>query len=322
MKVSIIIPTYNAGKHLNNFLISLQNQSIKFHELIIVDSSSTDETLKIANQYTNNVLSIDKSEFDHGGTRAKAAEIATGDILIFLTQDALPANTESIENILKVFNNQNVTAAYGRQLWYEDTNLFGRHLREFNYPKKSFFRSQKDIIDFGIKTAQLSNSFSAYRKNVLMKLGNFKSQLILGEDVYMGAKMILAGHTLAYVADAQVFHSHSYTIMEEAKRYFDIGVFHMSENWILKEFGKPEGEGMRYVKSEFNYLIKHHAWNKIHEFILRNTMKYLGYKLGQKYQLLPKNLRLAFSMHRSWWSKNNLKKGILGILFIPIIIRT
>ena len=79
---------------------------------------------------------------------------------------------------------------------------------------------------------------------------------------------ILSGYTLAYVGEAKVYHSHSYTVWEEFKRYFDIGVFHQRENWILNSFGKAEGEGAKYVKSELKFLLKNNAWYLVPEWFI------------------------------------------------------
>jgi len=304
-KISIIIPTYTAQEYLGQLLDTITKQSIKKYELIIIDSSSKDDTVKIAKKYTDHVIVIPQSEFDHGGTRAKVAQIAKGEILVFLTQDALPYDKYTIENIIKVFNNEKVGAAYGKQVSYEETNLFGKHLREFNYTTNSYTRDKTNINEFGLKTAFLSDSFAAYRRSSLESVDWFKNGLILGEDTYVGAKMILAGHSLAYVSDAKVYHSHSYSIWQEFKRYFDIGVFHKTEEWILNAFGKAEGEGMKYIKSEVKYLLSHGAWYRLPEFIVRNGMKYVGYKLGQKYEKLPMWMIKKFSMHYRWWDKQN-----------------
>ncbi|MBS7063423.1 MAG: glycosyltransferase family 2 protein [Haemophilus parainfluenzae] len=301
MNISIIVPTYNAEKYLKGLLNCLKKQTVKDYELIIIDSSSKDKTVEIARTYTDKIIVIPSSEFDHGGTRAKAAEVASGDILVYFTQDALPYDEFCLENILAVFKDGNVAAAYGRQLSYPETNLFGKHLRLFNYPDNTEFRNQENISQYGIKTAQLSNSFSAYRRSLLLEQGNFKDGLILGEDVYIGAKFILSGYTLAYVGEAKVYHSHSYTVWEEFKRYFDIGVFHQRENWILNSFGKAEGEGAKYVKSELKFLLKNNAWYLVPEWFIRNGMKLLGYKLGQKYEKLPMKLIQKLSMHNRWW---------------------
>lgn len=300
---SIIIPTYNAQNYLVQLLDKIKAQSITGCELIIIDSSSTDDTVKIAKEYTENVIVIPQNEFDHGGTRAKAAQITKGDILVYLTQDALPYDEYSIENIVKVFENEKVSSAYGRQIPYDETTLFGKHLREFNYTTVSYIRDKNDIDSYGLKTAFLSDSFAAYRKSSLESIGWFKDGLILGEDTYAGAKMILAGNSLAYVSDAKVYHSHSYSVWQEFKRYFDIGVFHKTESWILESFGKAEGEGMKYIKSEVNYLFKNGVWYLLPEFFVRNGMKYMGYKLGQKYESLPQWMIKKFSMHHRWWDK-------------------
>lgn len=300
LDTSLIIPTYNAEKYLPELLETLKNQTISF-ELFIIDSSSQDNTLAIAKQYTDNVIVIPQNEFDHGGTRAKAAQIAKGDILVYLTQDALPYDEYSIENIIKVFEDKKIGAAYGKQLSYEHTNIFGKHLREFNYGSTSYIRNIEDRNTYGLKTVFLSDSFAAYRKSALEGIGWFKDGLILGEDSYAGAKMILGDYSLAYVTEAKVYHSHSYTIWQEFQRYFDIGVLHKCEQWILTEFGKAEGEGMKYIKSEFKYLLDNDSWYRIPEFVLRNVMKYLGYKLGQFFQKIPKALIPKLSMHPRWW---------------------
>lgn len=301
--ISIIIPTYNAEKGLDDLLKRLATQSHNDYELIIIDSSSQDNTLKIAKKYTSNVIVIPQNEFDHGGTRAQGAKIAKGDILVYFSQDALPYDEFTIENIVKVFDDKKVGAAYGGQISYENTNLFGKHLRKFNYPDTSSIKSKKDVSKYGIKTVQLSNSFSAYRKSALEEVGMFKDNLILGEDVYVGAKMILADYSLAYASESKVYHSHSYTVWQEFKRYFDIGVFHKCESWILESFGKAEGEGMKYIKSEINYLLDSKALYLLPEFFIRNGMKYIGYKLGQNYKKLPNWLIKKLSMHHRWWDK-------------------
>ena len=304
MNLSIIIPTYNAQNYLPKLLDSLKKQTFKDFELIIIDSSSKDKTVEIAKKYTDKIIVIPQNDFDHGGTRAKAAQLAKGNVLVFLTQDALPYNEYTIDNIgTPFFKDPKIGAAYGRQIPYEDTNLFGKHLRLFNYPEKGYIYSYKDKEKKGIKTAFLSDSFAAYRKEVLEKIGWFKNGLIVGEDIYAGARILKLGYKIVYISDAKVYHSHSYTVWQEFKRYFDIGVFHRSENWIIEEYGKAEGEGLKYIKSEINYLLKNNKWELLPEFFVRNGMKYIGYKLGYNYEKLPLFLIKKLSMHKNWWYK-------------------
>jgi rhamnosyltransferase len=297
---SVIIPIKSTGKEVRDLLAKLNTQTVR-SEIIIVDSSGTDEAAGIAVTFGARVVTVKKGEFDHGGTRTMAAKEAKGDILIFLTQDVLPFDDRSIENLTRPFEDEAVAAAYGRQVPYPDASPFAAHLRLFNYPETSCLRSITDKEKFKIKTPFLSNAFSAYRKKALLEVGGFKERLILAEDTYAGAKLLLAGYKIAYAADAAVYHSHNYTAFQEFKRYFDIGVFHETEGWILREFGRAEGEGMRYVRSGISFLMKEGKRHLIPEFIIRNCMKYAGYFLGRSFERLPSGLTRTLSMHRQWW---------------------
>lgn len=272
-----------------------------------VDSSSTDNTRDLIAQAGFDCRVIDKSNFDHGGTRAMAGREATADIVVFMTQDALPTEALSIARLVTAFDDPDVAAAYGRQLPYSVTSLFGCHLRAFNYPENSMRRTWEDRHDVGLKAAFLSNSFAAYRRSAMEEIGWFADGLILGEDTHAAARLLKSGYAIDYVAEAQVYHSHGYTVIEEFRRYFDIGAFHHMHPWLLEEFGKAEGEGMRYIRSELRYLLARGGWWRLPEFVLRNGMKYLGYRLGHSYRRLPKGWVNACSMHAGWWTKTRQK---------------
>jgi len=283
--ITIIVPTYNASNYLPSLLTRLESQTFDDYELIVVDSSSEDDTIQIARSHQAEVITIPKQEFDHGGTRTLAARRAKGDIVLYLTQDALPYDEYAVENIVKPFaTDEKIAAAFGRQLPYPQASVFAEHLRSFNYPDTSYTRVLDDKKKYGIKTAFLSNSFAAYRKSVLEEIGYFKSGLPFGEDACAGAKILLKGYKITYVAKAMVLHSHNYTVWQDLRRYFDMGVFHRTENWLLREFGKAEGEAIKYAKSEFRFLLRKRKSYLFPEFILRTFMKYLGYKLGVGYE--------------------------------------
>lgn len=312
LKASVIIPTYNAEKYLGNLLNILKRQTADIQEIIVIDSESADRTKKMVEKFKVKFLSVPKATFDHGGTRTLAAKMAKGEVIVFLTQDVLPYDDRAVEAILKPFESDpKIAAAYGRQVPYPDANPFAAHSRYFGYPDRSFIRVLEDKKRYGIKTAFLSNAFAAYRKKNLEKIGWFKSNLVSTEDTYAGAKMLLAGYRLAYTSSARVYHSHNYTVWQEFKRYFDIGSFHKNEGWIIREFGKADGEGFKYVLSELAYLLKKGKLLKLPEFFLRNFMKFAGYRLGYHHQKLPKKLIVSLSMHPGWWIKN------LGISWKP-----
>ena len=303
--ISVIIPILRAGKELHDLLARLRTQTVR-SEIIIVDTSLSDEAPVVAASFGARLMKGKRGEFDHGGTRTLAAEEASGDIVVFLTQDALPFDDRSVESLLRPFDDEAVGAAYGRQVPYPDASPLAAHLRLFNYPETSCLRSISDKEKFKIKTPFLSNAFSAYRKKALLQIGGFKRRLILGEDTYAGAKLLMAGYKIAYAAGAAVYHSHNYTAFQEFKRYFDIGVFHKDEEWILDEFGRAEGEGMAYVRSAAGYLVRRGEYLLLPELAIRTALKFAGYNLGRKHHRLPLSLIKKISMHKDWWVEDKI----------------
>ncbi len=295
--ISILIPTLNAEEPIGNLLKSLREQNLSL-EIVVIDSSSSDNTVNIVRSYGAEIIEIDKNSFDHGGTRTQGAKITRGEILVFMTQDSLPVNELSIAKLIKPLSeNNSIGVVYGRQVPSPNASPFAAHHRLFNYPPDSKLITLDDKNSLGLKAAFLSNSFSAYRKSALEEIGWFKNGLIFAEDVYAGAKLLLAGYKIAYVAEALVYHSHNYTVCQEFKRYLTIGIFHKKQDWIIKEFGRAEEEGLRYIKSELLFLLNRRKYHLLPISILRNALKYVGYKLGQNYKKLPRRLvkRLTFT---------------------------
>jgi len=300
--ISIIIPTLNGGQELKALFPLITNRADV--EVIIIDSNSDDDTIEVALSYGAKVMQIEREEFNHGGTRNFAAKEAQGDILIFMTQDALLYDEHSIDELVKVFDHENIAIAYGRQLPHHDAKAFGSFARLFNYSDESLIKAMKDKQKYGLKTVFMSNSFAAYRRDVLKKVGGFPTNVILGEDMYVASKVVIAGYSIAYVSSAKVYHSHDYSIKQEFQRNFDIGVFHNKESWILKEFSNPEGEGIKLVLSEWKYLTDLRMPYLIPVSFIRNTAKLIGYKIGKNHHILSPSLRRKLSMYKSYWNYN------------------
>jgi len=272
---------------------------VKDIEILVIDSSSSDQTLDIARQHAIQTVIIPKSEFDHGGTRTLAGKTrSTGDILVYLTHDALPCDENAIETLIRpLLADQQCGAAFGRQIPYQNATPFAQHLRLFNYPAQSYIRTFADRTALGIRAAFCSNSFAAYRRDALEAVGWFAENLILAEDMHVCARMLMKGYKLRYVADAAVYHSHNYTVTQEFKRYFDLGVFFEKEHWLLDEFGRPEGEGVRFVRSEISYLRSHGHYHLVPISLMRAAAKLVGFRLGHYYRHLPRAVLRRVSMH-------------------------
>ncbi|MFM2484510.1 glycosyltransferase family 2 protein [Celerinatantimonas yamalensis] len=304
MKVIVIVPTRNAGFFWKSWCQSIKQQKGVDISVCNIDSSSKDSTIDVSQIFDFHTKVISPADFNHGGTRNCAFEKwhDNRDVVIFLTQDSLLYTPNSIENLLYLFKDLDVAAVCGRQLPHDDANPLAKHARLFNYPSSTRVMSKSDIEKYGIKTAFVSNSFTAYRASVFKELGGFPEDVILSEDMHLAARIILAGYKVAYAGNACVKHSHNYTPWQEFKRYFDIGVFHATESWIQQEFGGAGGEGKRFIISEFKYLIKNAPlW--IPRACITNLCKIIGYKLGKNFKKIPKYLRPKLSMHKAYWSQ-------------------
>lgn len=300
-KIGLIIPTLNAGIRWEKWLEVFQSQKLKPKLLLVIDSTSTDNTVALSKKYGFKVKQILKNDFNHGGTRQMGVEILSdAELLVFLTQDALLKGPMALHNLIKPFEDSKVGMSYGRQIPNSNANPVASHARLFNYSTVSRKKLIKDINEIGIKTVFCSNSFAAYRRTALLECGGFPTHTIFGEDTYIASKLILKGWKVAYCADAIVYHSHNYSLIEEFKRYFDIGAFHSMEPWILENFGGASGEGFKYVKSEIKYIsLKRPYW--IFRSLLTSVVKLIAYRIGRKQKMLPFWSKRKLSMHQGYW---------------------
>ena len=223
------------------------------------------------------------------------------EVVVFMTQDAVLSSPDALKTLVNAFADPTVACAYGRQLPHDDATPLAVHARSFNYPSSSRTISMIDQAQLGLKTCFLSNSFAAYRLADLLAVGGFPSDVILGEDMSVAACLLMADKRVAYVAEACIQHSHNYTITQEFQRYFDTGVFHARNQWMLKAFGEAGGEGLRFVRSEWKFLWRS-APGWIPAALARTLVKWLGYKLGRLESLLPQALKRWCSMHKVYWS--------------------
>lgn len=279
--IGVVIPTYNGEQNISELLTKLQHQTAKIDKLMVIDSGSKDNTVKIAQQFDIDLEEIANKEYGHGKTRQFAVEQVDTDVIVFLTQDAIPADENAIANLVKyLLSNNQMAAACGRQLPNENTGPLGSFARLYNYGTESFINTKADIPQKGIKTAFLSDTFSAYKRKMLLDIGGFPLDSFFGEDMYVAAKMILAGYAVGYCAEAKVYHAHDYTLKQEFIRSMDIGRFHKSEPWLIKKFGKAEGEGIKFVKAQVKYLFCSGRWYILPYAFMNNAVKYAGYKFG------------------------------------------
>lgn len=318
IQADVIIPVYKPDEKFTNLIERLTKQSVAPKRIILLktveDSEYTEKTDEASqNSYREllmhskctskiEVYNIKKSQFDHGGTRNYGASLSEEEIIIFMTQDAVPADNHLIENLLKAFCQDKISAAYARQLPHKNAGVIERYTRSFNYPENSYIKSLEDINTYGIKTFFCSNVCAAYRKCVYDSLGGFVLKTIFNEDMIMAANMINQGYSIAYQSEARVYHSHIYTYREQFKRNFDMAVSQQQYNEIFSDV-KSENEGIKLVKKSLNYLMEQKKYVCIPDLILLSGFKYLGYKAGRNYDKIPLPLIRKISLNPGYWKE-------------------
>ena len=303
---AVVIPTWNAGPILDTLLPSLARAGVPPQRLLIIDSSSRDDTVARFIAHGATVKVIPQNEFNHGGTRKLAVSLLpNARFIIFLTHDAIPVSADTFTNVLKPFIDPKIGMAYGRQFPHRGARGIESFSRLINYGPESYVRSLEDRKIYGIKTIFCSNSFSCYRREALEDVGNFPDDVYFAEDQIVAGRMLLKGWKLSYAADACVYHSHAYTIGQDFKRYFDVGVFHSQNPWLIENYGKPIDEGARIVRRELSYLASREPFAVTSCFV-RAAAKLIAYKIGLNHRHLPFSWKARLAMHGSYWRKKRL----------------
>lgn len=279
--VSVVIPTLNAGNKLNKLLYALKEQSLPAEEILVVDSSSEDNAVEICRQYKNvSLLSIPRDSFDHGGTRDMALRRCKGDIIVFLTQDAIPANSEFLEKLIKPLEEYQTAISVGRQLPRKDATKAEALVRRFNYPPYSSIRSKEDIPILGIKAFFCSDSCAAYRKDIYLKLGGFEYPLESNEDMFFAAKALQSGYRIAYTAEAMVYHSHNFSLREQYQRNYLQG-YEIERHRELIGDVSLNTEGLKLVRTVSGNLLTEGAVGAFLFFVLNCCARWLGNRNGK-----------------------------------------
>lgn len=282
-----------------------KSRNIHIHKIIIINTRTDifPEELNRSN-YKIEITHIEPDQFDHGGTRNMGAGMSDADIVVYMTQDAIPVDEKLIGTFAKIFEeNPDIGIAYGRQLPREECNIIERYTRRFNYPEKSLIKTKEDLPKLGIKTFFCSDVCAAYRRNYLLSAGGFENPTIFNEDMIFAGKRIYAGDKVAYVAEAKVIHSHNYTGRQQFHRNFDLAVSQAQHPEVFE--GVPsEGEGIRMVKATAKYLVRNgYPW-KVFMLVYQSGCKYIGYFLGKRYEKLPMWLILKCTSSRKYWKNS------------------
>ena len=301
MEVDVLIPVYRPDGKLTELLKRLKMQNYPIHRVILMNTEEKHFPAELTGIWDRvEVYHLVKEEFDHGGTRDRGVRMSTADLVVCMTQDAMPADETLIEELVKPFDDPEVWAAYARQLPNEDCREVEKYTRSFNYPEQSMVKTKEDLDRLGIKTFFCSNVCAVWRREKYLEIGGFVKHTIFNEDMILAGTMIKQGGKIAYCAKAKVIHSHNYSAFQQFHRNFDLAV---SQTMYPEVFGgiRSESEGIKLVKKSLSYCIKiGKPWLMI-QVVTQSAGKLLGYKMGQRYRSLPMWLILRCTMSPSFW---------------------
>ena len=300
MRIDCVIPSYRPDEKFTACLQQLGRQTVKPERIIIMNTEESLLTVDIPEVEGIEIHHLKKSDFDHGGTRNQGLRLSDADVVLFMTQDAVPANEFLVEKMLEPFCDPQVAAVYGRQMADPKKSPVEAFTRMFNYPKESRKKTKEDLDTLGIKTFFCSNVCAAYRKSVYEEMGGFPLKTIFNEDMIFASRLIEEGHAVYYQAEAKVWHWHDYTGIEQLHRNFDLGVSQKTHGGLFLTV-KSESEGIRLVKDTLKWLVKTGRYLEIPGVIWQSGCKYIGYKLGFHYDKLPKKAILMLTMNASYW---------------------
>lgn len=281
MRISVIIPTLNAGGELTALMERLRAQTTAPDEIIVVDSQSTDDTVQRAKDAGATVIPIARKDFDHGGTRDMAIRKSSGDVVIMMTQDAMPDGTDAMERLIAPLSDPRVAAVGGRQVPKADARAFERLVREHNYPAESRVWDASAIECMGVRAFMISDVFAAYRREAYLAVGGFDHPIMTNEDMLMVQRLLEAGYRIAYAGDACVRHSHNLTMKQQFRRNYIVGrtMQRYEERFCHVQ---EMGEGTKLAKAVLMQLIKEGHPLEAICFCLDCAARLLGNRLGRR----------------------------------------
>lgn len=245
-KVSVVIPTLNAGTEFRWMLRKLRAQkAVREIEIVVVDSGSRDATVAWAHEAGCKVVQILPSEFSHSYARNRGADAASGDYLLFMVQDAYPIGDHWMHGMLRYLldhADQKLVAAscaeYSRSdsdMMYDSmVNTHYRFLGCLEYDRIGEFQGDDHMA---LRSqGQLSDVSCLISRECFMR---YRYQGDYAEDLDLGIRLIKDGYRVAMLASVKVIHSHNRPAYYYLKRTFVDVIFLVG---LFKDFTYPRCE--------------------------------------------------------------------------------
>jgi rhamnosyltransferase len=304
--LSVVIPVRDGGEDLRRCLDAIARQEIDEPvETIVVDTASRDGSRELARDYGARVLEVGATEFGHGATRNRAAAEASGDMLVFTSQDAYAADAQWLSRLTGPLRGDGgVAGVYGRQVAHEDAPPPEVFFLNFLYGPDARVQRAASETDLSMRTTLFSNVNSAMRRDVWERFP-FADDVFFAEDQDWARRVLLAGFEVRYEPLAAVRHSHAYTLTSAFKRFFDTGA--AGERSFLAggsdSAGVLRAEALRYARDEIAWLAQTGRRRWIPYVAVYELTKLAGLQLGARHRRLPLWAKRRFSFYPEHWER-------------------
>lgn len=196
--VDVVIPLYRPDAGTGILLRRLLKQDYEINRIILINTEKEYFNEELLFDPVIEVHHITKPEFDHGATRHMGMELSDADYVLFLTMDAIPADTHLISSLVKCFEHrgskgEHIAVAYGRQLASKKASFEEKYTRNYNYPPQGRIKTIDDINELGIKTYFCSDVCAMYDRAAYFSNGGFPEKIIFNEDMVYASKAMKNG---------------------------------------------------------------------------------------------------------------------------------
>lgn len=224
-RISVVIPTKDGADTVGELLARLFDQEQRFDlDVVVIDSGSRDGTLDVVKRFPVRLEQIAARDYNHGATRNLGIRASRGDLIVLLTQDAIPVDRHLLASLAEPFANPRVAGVYGRQIPRSDCDVVRRRELE-SWLTGRAEPALAELRDTDLEALPpleryqrcvFDNVCSAVRRDVWERLPF--PVVPFGEDIAWGRSVLRAGHAIAYEPRAAVIHSHRRPVAEEYRR--------------------------------------------------------------------------------------------------------
>lgn len=205
--VSFIIRTKNEAESIERTLKAIRNQKeIDDVEIVLVDSGSTDETVKIAQKYTNKIVYILPDDFTWGYALNEGIKISSGNYICLISGHCTLIHNDSLKNGLDILQSKNIKALYGIQKGEVEKNKYEVVELIQAYPNLDYYEFGINEIE-NMKTEVISNACCLFERNIWNEI-SFDENIQSAEDSLWAKKICKQGYRFAYTNQFGVFHGH------------------------------------------------------------------------------------------------------------------